>query len=338
MKGPVAHFPDAGIGLPPDVAHAVGDAPEDLAGVAIDRVVPLAVEPRGFEQPAVDIVLPLHDRAVADANRPRAPIALERKRLLVGPDAAVEPIQHVELRLGQGGRLHEPPELRSRFPVTSELQQRADDEIRVADPAEAIVPIAPTADRFRQRCCRGRHRRAGWREDQQLQHERAPLDEVGPWALVLALARPLLPEPDRSLEPGGDRRAPGKDQGFRVRRRQYERGPAAFADFEGRLGHIIAPRRRARIPTRDPDRIRAPRGDRNALPPLASRRFAPVIESRHETPAHRHRARHPFDRSHQLAHRIQVVVGQRQRVDDTDGALAGREVRFEDVGVGQVAS
>ena len=76
-------------------------AAEHRAGVAVERVVPLAVEPRGLEQRAVDVVLRLLDRAVADAHRPRSAIAGESDAALGGADAAVEPIQHVELRHGR---------------------------------------------------------------------------------------------------------------------------------------------------------------------------------------------------------------------------------------------
>jgi hypothetical protein len=95
----------------------IGDAGEDGAGVAIQRPLSLAENERGVEQRAVDVVLILFEAPVADAHRRRPSIAAEPDAALGRPDAAVEAIQDVDLRLGERRRLHEPPEQRPRLAV-----------------------------------------------------------------------------------------------------------------------------------------------------------------------------------------------------------------------------
>src|SRR5919197_3330679 len=146
MKRAVAHFPDARIGAAPNRTHVIRDAREDGPGVTVDTVPAFAVQPRGFEQRAVDVELALLERAVADAHGPRAAVTCQGQIALAGPDAAVEPVQDMKLRLGERARLHEPPEQRSRFVIAVQLEQRIDDEVRIANPAEAIVPVALAAN------------------------------------------------------------------------------------------------------------------------------------------------------------------------------------------------
>src|SRR2546427_9636971 len=53
LKRTVPNFPNAGVGLTPDVADAIGNPSEHDAGVVVERVMPFAVEPGGFEEGAV---------------------------------------------------------------------------------------------------------------------------------------------------------------------------------------------------------------------------------------------------------------------------------------------
>src|SRR4029453_2398717 len=82
----VADFPDASVGPPPDLADVIGDAAENPADVRVDAVMAIAVDLRRLEQAAVDVVLDLLDRAVADAHRPRGPVPTQRQRALVASD------------------------------------------------------------------------------------------------------------------------------------------------------------------------------------------------------------------------------------------------------------
>jgi len=104
------------------------------------------------------------------------------------------------------------------------------------------------------------------------------------------------------------------------------------------LDGIVAPDGVARILVGDRDRFSAPGGHRYAAAPLASRRVRAVGESRPNAPAHRHRAGDAFDRTRQLAHRRQLMIGKGHRVDDPDRALAGGERGLEHVGARQVAA
>ena len=233
MERAVAHLPDPGIGLPPDVTDVIGDASEDARRCrhrARARLRCRATRSRAARRRCR--AAPVRARRCR-----RGPGAIRGSRrapmlALVGADAAVEAIQDVELGLGQRRRLHEPPEQRPRLGVASEPHQRADHEVGVANPAEAIVPVALAADLLGQRRRRRGDRGAGRREDHQLQRQRAPQDEVGPWAVVGARVGPLLPEADRVVEPGGDRLRPGHDQRFGVGAWPARAARAAGRDLE----------------------------------------------------------------------------------------------------------
>jgi hypothetical protein len=102
------------------------------------------------EHRAVDVVLALVERAVADPNRacPRIPGEIVPRRL--GQVAAtVDPVHDLQRpvlgRLDVGDELHE----LVRFPVEVHPVQRLQRERRVADPRVAVVPVALSARRLR---------------------------------------------------------------------------------------------------------------------------------------------------------------------------------------------
>src|SRR5438034_9422924 len=87
VKRAVPYFPDARIRLPPDVADMVGDSPERGAGITVEPVVALAVQPRRLQQVAVDIELQLLESGVADSHGHRMAITGQRQRALFRTDA-----------------------------------------------------------------------------------------------------------------------------------------------------------------------------------------------------------------------------------------------------------
>ena len=339
MKGPVPHLPDAGIGPPPDVADMIGDPSEDGAGVAIERALAFAVEPRRLEQRAVDVVLDLRQRAVADPDRARPSIAGERKLRSSVPTPPSR--RYSTWSSGSVSAVacmnHQNSDRASAWHPSS--HQRADHEVGIANPAEAVVPVARAADFLRQRRRRRGDGGAGRREDHHLQRERAPQDEVAPMGRRRrARADHCSQKRIVSSSRAATACAAGHDQRLGVRGRQREQRAAASLDLESPFHRAVAPRRRPGVPVRDRDRFGAPRRHRNAVAPLAPRRVSAVVEPRREPPPHRHRAGHAFDRPHQLPHRRQMMVGKRHRVDDADDAAIGGEGGFEDVGARQVAA
>ena len=132
--------------------------------------------------------------------------------MLGDPEPAVEAIEHVNLGFGQRRRLHEPPEQRLRLVVGAKLHQRVDDEIRVANPAEPVIPVAFAADGFGKRRGRRRNVRARWREYQRLQQQRAARHLIAPRSGARMRARPFLPERHRRGKARLDLRARRKDE------------------------------------------------------------------------------------------------------------------------------
>src|SRR5207244_8652953 len=101
-----------------------------------------------------------------------------------------------------------------RLLVVAEPEQRVERPARVADPAEAVVPVAAAAEPLREGG-RGRgHDRAGGRVDEQLEHEETADDGLAPGAVVARAAAPRRPEATRPLEPALGVRAGRQDGGL----------------------------------------------------------------------------------------------------------------------------
>jgi hypothetical protein len=88
-------LPDPCVGLPPDLAHEVGDRGQPAAGVGVECASTVGVEPGRLHQIAVDVELALLERGIPDPDRPRAAVALKLKRALLRLGAAVEPVQNL---------------------------------------------------------------------------------------------------------------------------------------------------------------------------------------------------------------------------------------------------
>ena len=190
MRGLAAHLPDAGVGLAPDAADEVGDLGESPAGLAVEPPAGLRVDQRGLEQVAVDVELRLRGGGVADPDRARAPVAVELERALGCALAAVEAVEDLQARVGELGRVQQPPEERLGLARAAELQEGLERECRVAHPAEAVVPVALAADLLGQRGGRRRRDRAGGRVEEQLERQRAADHGIAPRARRRRAARP----------------------------------------------------------------------------------------------------------------------------------------------------
>ena len=106
---------------------------------------------------------------------------------------AGDPVHQLQLRRRAGRRPQQPLPERPRLVQVARLQQRVQGEGGVAQPAEAVVPVAHAPDALGQRRGRRRHQAAGGRVGQRLQHDQRAHDRVPPAAAVAGLGRPLLP-------------------------------------------------------------------------------------------------------------------------------------------------
>ncbi len=170
---------------------------------------------------AVDVVLDVLERLVADAHRP---VAVEpgevRELALLCFRVAVDPVrglEHALVLLAEVAQVLEEVLHLLRVP---EPLERVEREVRVAQPAEAVVPVAAGAGVLGEARRRRGEQRARVLVLVELQRERGADD------LVLVVARhacalhPAAPVVERALEealggllePGFERLAPGEDE------------------------------------------------------------------------------------------------------------------------------
>ena len=154
-----ARLPDALVGLAPDVARALRLGLHDRPQPARQALAAPRVQQDRVERRAVDVVLALVERAVADAHGPRAGVARQVVARRLGQIApAVDAVHDLEPAVGHrlevGHELHELVGL----PVEVEPVERLQRERRVAQPGVAVVPVALAPGRLGQR---GRERRDG---------------------------------------------------------------------------------------------------------------------------------------------------------------------------------
>ena len=217
-----ARLPDPLVRLAPDRGRARRLRLDDRPQAPRQPVAAPRVEQDRVQRRAVDVVLALVERAVADPHRPRARVAgelVDRRLGQVAP--AVDPVHDLQrpvgVRLEIADELHELVGL----PVQVEPVQRLEGEGRVADPRVAVVPVALAARRLRQR--RGQRRDGGARRHvrQALDRERRALDRLAPAVIGdPRAADPRAPEPRRQVEPLGrlvDVRGRGEPLGPRER-------------------------------------------------------------------------------------------------------------------------
>ena len=198
---------------------------------------------------AVDVVLALVERAVADAHRARAGVAgqVVARRLgqVATPVDAVHDLQRaVVVGLEVADELHELVGL----PVEVEPVQRLQRERRVAHPRVAVVPVALAARRLGQRRRRRRDGGAGRHVGEALDRQRRALDRLAPAVVGDRRARLSQPRQKRvvAVEPRLGVVAVGRrGQALRPRQRAVE--PLALVQ---RRGARARGRPRCRAPCR----------------------------------------------------------------------------------------
>ena len=246
---PAAALPDRCVGQLPavdgQVDHGVQLLPELLADLAAEA----RVEVGAVQQLAVDVELELVDGTVADPHRLGAAVAAPvAEHLLGGVATAVDPVEVLHLRALTDPGGAQPGEEVMSLLVQAQLKEAEEGERGVPQPGEAVVPVAPAAERLRQRGGGGGDDGPGRRVDHQLERERRPPHRLGKGAGVVDMIDPPPPELlglaqqaagrfDRPGGLGGGTAAAGvlgaQREGHRVPRPERE-GGVRPADLSGR--------------------------------------------------------------------------------------------------------
>ena len=297
------------------------------------------VDPDRLEHPAVDVELNLVAGPVADSHRLRAAVARQLRQLaLARVLRAVEAVEHLEPRLGQARGVHQPPEEGVRLVVVAEPQHRVERPARVAQPGEAVVPVAAAADPLRQRGGRRGDDRSRRREGEQLERQRAAGDGLRPGALVAEAPGPLRPEAPGELEPPLRVLATGDHGRLAGGAGQREHGALAGRQRELAADRTVVQLAVARAEETEHERLGPGLREPAARATLDARLRPAVVEARLEGPPQRDRPVECFDLPHQLAHRRDPpAVAERHRVRHAHAPLGGGEGRLEDVRIVEVA-
>ena len=265
MLGIAANLPDAAVGLAPALQRPPDLALDDRPQAVRQLVARPRVQIDRVEHRAPDVVLVLVVGAVADPHRPRVLIAGQvLELLLLQALLAADPVHDLELGLLVVGHVGDEVEEVVGLLVEAERVQRPQHERGVADPGEAVVPVAVATRRLGQRGgARGDDRaRGGVR--QALERECAAL-QIGAPRVVgeRAVLEPLLPEVARSRQPLGrlvvglrkpvvrpaerdERLVAGSHRGPRPRTRSLE-AEAQVRDQAQLERHALRPRTRLSV-------------------------------------------------------------------------------------------
>ena len=186
-----ARLPDPLVGLAPDRRGALGLGLDDRPQPLRQAAAAPAVQQDRVERRPEDVVLTLVEGSVAEPHRMGARVAGQLVAGRLGQVAPpVDPVHDLQgairVRLEVGHELHELVGL----PVQVEEMQRLQGEGRIADPGEAVVPVALAAGRLRQRGRGGGDGRARRHVCEALDRERRALDRVAPAVVGQASAAP----------------------------------------------------------------------------------------------------------------------------------------------------
>ena len=338
-----ANLPDALVGQPPAVDHGAGNTPEELPEDVVDLTAVLPVDPDRVEQLAEDVELELRVGAVADAYRPRAPVALEPVELDLGKQPfPADPVHDLQLARAAGSRPLQPVDVRLRLLSVAEREEGIQRQRRVAQPAEAVVPVALAADLLRQRRRRRRDDRARRPVRQPFEDERAADDLLAVRALVGAAVGPRRPRRARGLELRVHLVARQPSWRELVRKLVREDDERLLA---GAQRPVALRRRELGVAERElaleHERVRAAVGDDEVVRErLEPRSRQPVVEARDELHLHRDLALGAADGPDQLVVRMRLAdarLAEREEVDQHQRSGRRPERRLQHVRPRQVA-
>ena len=275
--GARAQLPHAGVGLvvqqPGLLAHRFQSREVRGVGATKETVVVEGLR-RAENDVAVDVVLEVLVRLVADAHRAHAPVSRQVGHDRLGQGLlqadAVERLDVTRLRAAQ--HVVEPAQIVLHGSDLGQAVQRANDEERIAQPAEAIVPVAPAVRRFRNARRHGGDDGARLLELTELERDGGADHRLLPLQRNGEAARPgapvegglLLEFPGGLVDASGQRLVGTEQQAHR----RVQREPGAFGDI-GRRRARRQPQRAARKHVAQV--IAAARDHRRLAGPLAER-------------------------------------------------------------------
>ncbi len=134
--------------------------------------------------------------------------------------------------MGQLGGLHQPPEEGINLGREAQLEEGVEDQGRVPDPAEAVVPVAHPADPFRKRRGGGGGDGPGRSEDEELEGEGAASHGLRPRTAVAGAAAPLPPADRRLVQATLDLRTGREHERLLIGGAQGDQRPAPRAGLE----------------------------------------------------------------------------------------------------------
>ena len=256
----------------------------------------------------------------------------------------VHDLQRATLDPAAGGAGHEGEELLGLLGAGADVEG-LEGEAGVADPGEAVVPVALAADLLGERCGRGGHDRAGRPVGEPAQDPRAEADQLPVRALVdVVVGLPGPPALDRVLEALGDGRGGGGRRVGALGRSPAEREPGALALGERERGAERPVPHLGRDAGAERHLVRPPEGAASLRRGAAERAHEPVLRTRVQLELHLDAAGDPLDEAEQLMRRVEAelmaTLARREghRVDHAHRPRGGSEDRLQDQGSGQVAA
>ena len=167
---------------------------------------------RRAQHRSVGVELELALGRVAAMGGRRAAVSLQRpEHALVDIRAAEDGVEGLQLGRGELRGVQEPAEERGALPHQAHRDEGVQHEGGIAQPAEAVVPVARRPDRLGQGGRGGRHHRSRLAEGQQAQRDQAAHDGVAEGAAVVDAPHVGAPVVERRVALGEHGRPPGRD-------------------------------------------------------------------------------------------------------------------------------
>ena len=205
-----ADLPDAVIGVLPIRLQEIEQRALYAPCVLVRVKATSACQVQGIHDLSIDVQLQLPGGCVAYSYRPRAAVSVQPWNFpLVQSSFASQSVHDLHLGRHAGNRPQQPISPGSSLVVIAADHERVECEGRVADPAEAIVPVADAAEMLGQRRRGGGHDPAGGCVGQGFQHDQRSLHLIFPAPLIGASRRPIAatsagspppPLPDRQAQ------------------------------------------------------------------------------------------------------------------------------------------
>ena len=151
MGGCGPFLPDPGVGFGPGGGDVVGEAGDGPPRLAVQAVAGVGEQPGGVDHPAVAVELVLAGGTIADSHGAAVGVAGPAVELnFRWAGAPVEGEQDREAGSGQAAGVEQPGEEGAGLLGFAGGEEGGDADAGIARPGVAVVPVAATADPFRQ--------------------------------------------------------------------------------------------------------------------------------------------------------------------------------------------